>query len=681
MANKKAIPPSHTSSIKEVKKGPFHFTDRRFHVFFTFTVIIFCFAIYSNSISNGYSLDDEFVMRGDTTVQKGIKGIPALFKGRYAWDQKGSYGYRPVVKVTFALEYQFFGTSPHIGHVINILLYALVVIALFYFLRKILYEHVSDYFLFIAMALFLAHPIHSEVVDSLKNRDAMLSLLFGILCSYSFIKYFETDNIPKKIFWVITGCLAMDIGFMAKPDILLFAAIIPLVLYFFTTKNFKSGGIVLAWLLIGGVICKMIIKHILPHSDYHRTLLFFEDPLQGSHWYQRIQLGFSSLWFYLHKLVFPKDLICYYGFDEFHPSPKWTDITVLLGVIMAGMLIWYMYKKRNDRGIWLFFLLFFTGTLFAFLNIMRVGPGIVAERFVFIPSIGFVLIVTLLLFEVFKVPVTAELTKQNTGKLFVFVGVVIALYSIRVIVRNPDWKNHLTIYEHDAKLAPRSAKLQSLLAAAYIDIIKQDQTLSTEQVGNYYRLAEKAFAASVDVYPAYYTSLNNLGMIEYIYYKNMNSALDYFKKAIAADSNYTEAWFNSASSYRELKNYPMAERSFLQTIKVNPKYNMAYIYLSKLYESEGRYDDVIKLNEDAINKGNASDAVYVNLGKVYLIMGDTAKAITNFNSSLEYFNKNEQLCDWLANYYLSKKDTARADSYLRLKESAENFKNEAIKQQ
>ncbi|HTA81916.1 MAG TPA: tetratricopeptide repeat protein [Bacteroidia bacterium] len=681
MANKKAAPSSKLSAGKATPKGPFHFKGRRFNLVFTLIVIAGCFILYGNSAYNGYSLDDEFVLHGDSTVQKGVKGIPTLFKSRYAWDQKGAYGYRPVAKVTFAIEDQFFGLAPGAGHVINVIIYACIVIFLFYFLRRILYGLVSDYFLFIVIALFLTHPLHTEVVDSLKNRDAMLSFFFGLLCSYSFVRSFETQQTGKRIAWIVLGCIAIDMGALAKLDTLLFGAITPLVLYFFTTKNLKSCGLAVLYMLIGGIIGTMLKKMVLPHSDYHRTFLFFEDPLIGTHWYQRIQLGFASLWFYVSKFVFPKDLVSYYGYDAFHAFPKWTDISVICGIITAGIIAWYTYINRKERGIWLFSLLLFTGTMAAFINVVKVGPGIVAERFMFIPSIGFVLIASLLLFKVFKVSLKDELSLKSSGNLFACAAIIVCVYSVRVIIRNPDWKTHLTIYEHDAKLAPRSAKLQSLLAAAYIDEIKKNKTLSSDQIGNYYQLAEKAFLAAIDVYPGYYTSLNNLGMIEYLYYKDMNAALGYFSKALAIDSTYTEAWFNSGSAYRELKNYPMAEKCFLRTIEVNPKYDMAYIYLSKLYESEGKYDEVLKLNENAVKNGHATDAVYVSIGKVYLIMGDTVTAISNFDKALQYFSKNEKLCEWLAHYYFTKKDTAKAQYYIRMRENAVKYGEEAVKRQ
>ena len=734
MANKKAVPNPKFPSAKLPPTGPFHFKGKRFHFLFAGIVILFSFVIYGNSIPNGYSLDDEFVLHKDTIVQKGIMGIPALFKSRYAWDQKSAYGYRPVVKASFAVEYQFFGVSAHAGHAINIIIYAALVIFLFYFLRKILYKQVSDYFLFLVIGLFLAHPLHTEVVDSLKNRDTMLSFLFGFFCTYSFIKCAETDSRLKQIMWVVIGCFSFNIGYLAKPDAIIFIAITPLVLYFFTakdlrnsaiaiifliagillnwllrlamipysgvfliiamsllyyklTKNLKGPGIAVVFMFISGFLRIAIVNHILPHSDYHRTFQYFENPLLGSHWYQRFQLGFASLWFYIQKLLFPKDLVSYYGYDEFQPFPKWTDSNVILGIIVAGLIIWLaykmviaIYKKHENKNIWLFSLLLFIGTLVVFINVFKVGPGIVAERFMFLPSVGFCLLISLLLFKLFKTPLKSEISFKKFTNLFIVTGLVLVGYSCRVIARNPDWKTHLSIYEHDAKEAPRSAKLQSLLAGEYIDQIKKNHTLTTDQVSSYYELAEKAFMAAVDVYPNYSTSLNNIGMIEYMYRRDMKTALNYFNRATVADTNYSDAWYNAGSAYRELNNIPMAEKYYNKTIQINPSYDMAYIALSRLYTSEGKYDKVLELNENALKKGHATDAIYVDIGKVYLVNGDTTKAITYFDKALGYFSKNEQLCQWLASYYFSKNDSVKAGHYLQLKKDASDFTQRATKE-
>jgi protein O-mannosyl-transferase len=285
-------------------KGPFHFSGRKFNIIFILSVIGLCFMLYGNTIPNEFSLDDEFVLHNDSIVAKGIKGIPELFKTRYAWDQKGGYGYRPMVKVSFALEYELFKDSPHWGHFINILLYALVCIFLFYFFRKLLYNQLGDYFLLIALALYITHPIHTEVVASLKNRDEILVFLFGFYSCYAMLKWFEEEKTLPRVLWGLSGCFSLGFGALCKPDAIVFIPVTVLILYFFSSNGIRASIfsflLMTASFLIGN---SFMHKHVLPHSDYHRTFVYIENPLVGIHWYHKFPLAFSTIWFYISKLM------------------------------------------------------------------------------------------------------------------------------------------------------------------------------------------------------------------------------------------------------------------------------------------------------------------------------------------------------------------------------------------
>src|ERR1043165_1242183 len=77
-------------------------------------LLLGCFLLYGKSIRNNYSMDDEFVVKNNQQVQKGIKAIPEIFRTTYVIDnQKSSYEYRPMVKAAYALECQIFGVNPH----------------------------------------------------------------------------------------------------------------------------------------------------------------------------------------------------------------------------------------------------------------------------------------------------------------------------------------------------------------------------------------------------------------------------------------------------------------------------------------------------------------------------------------------------------------------------------------
>lgn len=657
--------------------APFHFTGRKFHLWLVASIVVFSFILYGNTYYNGFSLDDEFVMRGDTVVNQGLKGIPKLFKMRYGWDQKGSYGYRPVTKVSFAAEYALFKDSAAAGHLINILLYVILTLFLFYFLRKLLYDRVSDYFLFMVVALFIAHPLHTEVVSSLKNRDTLLYFLFGLYSSYAFIKCFETQKIALQIAWAASGGISLAIGSLCKPEYILFVAITTLLIVFFTQKNIRTVikycAVSLLVMLISLRITIRFVKHILPHSDYHRTMIFIEDPTKGTHWYQRFALGFSSLWFYSKKLLFPYNLSSYYGYDAFNPFPGWMDSQVIAGICVAIILCYFIYKNIGSKNLVLFSLLLFTGTMVVFINIFQVGPGIVAERFTFLPSVGFCLLTVIVLFRLYKQPMQTKLRGDKKGYLYITVSAITLIYAIRVIMRNPDWKSHFSIYYHDAQVVPRSAKLQSLLGASYIEQVQKNKGLTNQQKRDKYDSAETCYLASVNIYHGYTTSWNNLGMLQYSYYKNLDSAINDFNIALKQDSNYTEALFNLACAYHQKNEDTLAEHYFYRTIESKPTYYLAYQYLSRMYSSQKNYDKIIELNNKALNNGNISDMIYLNLGNAYINKQDTAKAVQYLEKALTYYNKNVNVCKFLYEYYLRKNDNEKANLYYSMWKQAKEY--------
>ena len=198
-------------------------------------IFLFAFILYGNSIKNNYNLDDEFVTNGNPQISKGIKAIPEIFTTLYSQRQNLSYGYRPVVKATFAIEYQLFGWNPHLSHFINVLLYGLCCLLLLRFLKRI-FANYDHRFLFIIVLLFVAHPTHTEVVNSLKNRDEILSLIFALCASIAFFKFIN----KKNIITIITGIIFFALAVLSKLSAVTFIAIIPIAAYFKNNNNTPS---------------------------------------------------------------------------------------------------------------------------------------------------------------------------------------------------------------------------------------------------------------------------------------------------------------------------------------------------------------------------------------------------------------------------------------------------------
>ena len=196
-------------------------------------IFIFAFAIYSNTIFNEYNLDDNLVTQNHKLTSKGIAAIPEIFKSYYYEDEMGyQYGYRPITHVSFALEHSLFGERASVSHAINVFLYAITCLLIFFFVRK-LKPASSYYFAVLVAILFAVHPIHTEVVASIKNRDEILSLLFGLLALIFAMSIKPKESGIKKVikWFFVLGIFCLSI--LSKNATVLFSIIIPMTYLIF----------------------------------------------------------------------------------------------------------------------------------------------------------------------------------------------------------------------------------------------------------------------------------------------------------------------------------------------------------------------------------------------------------------------------------------------------------------
>jgi len=193
------------------------------------------FLFYANGINNGYNLDDQLVSRGNPLTSEGISNIGKIFTSPYYSDANGySYGYRPIVHLSFALENSIFGESAKVGHLINVTLFAFTVFFLFKLLKNLFGEE-NLLYSFLACLLFALHPIHTEVVDSLKNRDEILALLFGVLLGIQWLKYLKNNKL-KHFLW---GFLFVLLAVMSKKSVYPVMVIYPIAFYLLFQPKWK----------------------------------------------------------------------------------------------------------------------------------------------------------------------------------------------------------------------------------------------------------------------------------------------------------------------------------------------------------------------------------------------------------------------------------------------------------
>jgi len=627
---------------------------------------VFTFILYGSSIKNEYSLDDDIAVT-DAVIKKGVKAIPELFSSPYYKARNFAFGYRPMVKVSYAIENSLFGGNPHVSHFFNLILYWIACCLLLQVLIRLMGETMVQLSALIVF-LFLLHPLHTEVVCSLKNRDILFSFIFSQFAYLCYLNYLST----KKYKFIFGGMIAIACAGLSKEDSPVYCLLIPFALFYFKeTDRADRVKIISSFLLlfvIGYIIQAMGVGAVSNHK-----IIFFENPLFSDPvFWHRIPVGFYSFAYYLRLLIIPYPLISYYGYSHI-PILPWNDWRVILSAVVTVVLLVYCITLFRKKGLLLFGILCFALYISIYLNVGTPVTGIIAERHAFNASIGFCIVTAVLLFNRFKVTVfSSEPLRLNfflTKGWFTYILVALTLvYSVMVVSRNPDWKDLYTLTGHDINNAPNSVQLQNLYAGC-CQVRSRNPVIAPDARNELINQALLHYRKSIELYPNQANVLNNIGTILAGDFSNPKEANFYFLKAVEMDSSVAEYFFNAGLSYESIRDSSNAGRYFKNALRVDSAYVNAYNVLTELYINTGQFGYAVALSKIRIRKGVDPANAYLAIGNICLLKGDTVNALSNYEQCLLIDHTNSALSRKLANYYSSKGMNNKADIYRRMADS------------
>jgi len=557
-------------------------------------IILLCFIFYGNTLNNGFSLDDHFVIKDNTKVQQGIKGIPAIFTSHYIQTETQNFGYRPITLSSFAIEYEFFGETPSVSHCINVILYILTCLLLFYILSH-LFRDYHWLLPILTIGFFLIHPIHSEVVNNIKSRDELLSFLFVLLALWFSIRYARN----KGSWNMLISLLFLLISFMAKLSSLTFLAIIPLTLYFFEKISFKKLGFITLGLAIVFVSFNFATSQFLESET--REFLFIENPLfsSNSNFFSRIPIAFYTVVYYLKLILYPYPLLFYYGYNHV-PIVGWDSLWAWVSILILFPLSVFTLLKLHSKQIWVFGLAYFFVTISMYANLVQPVVGIIAERFAYIPSLG---ICILLAYGILKVFRLLKANSRPSKKQYIFALSSLFLLTLvsvpYVIHRNTHWKSIYSLVKNDIQYLKNSAKAHEFLGDYYM--LKKTKETNPALRKQFIDQALKSYNNTIDIYPKNGMALNNLGVLNQEL-GNLNKAIPYYLKAHELGINNANSYFNLAMAYYQNKDYQKAISSFEKSIATDSKYIISYDQLMRVHFDNRDLDSAIDVNIRALKE-------------------------------------------------------------------------------
>jgi tetratricopeptide (TPR) repeat protein len=636
-------------------------------------IFLFATGIYFNTLWNQYAIDDALVLTENKFTQQGFGGIKDLmthdafvgFFGEKGNELVSGGRYRPLSMVTLAIEVGLFGMNPKISHGINILLFSLTCLLLYYLLSYLIpgnkgtpaYMSVA----FIATMLFAGHPIHTEVVANIKGRDEIMGLLFSLLALFAALRYVKTQNIVHLI-W---GGFVFFLALLSKENAITFVAIIPLTYYFFTQTKPKD------YLVTIGIYIIPIIVFLLMRSAYTKSGLAAESmeilnnpfaylPKGMDGFIQRYATVIMTFILYFKLLIFPHPLTHDYYFNQIPFVGIGNPIFLLSLLVNVGLLI-YAIMRLHKKEIASYAILFYFVTFSIVSNLAFTVGILMNERFVYMCSIGFCLLMAYLLVKAkdrYKLPVRAVM-----GILLV----VLLLYSVKTISRNRVWVDNLTLFIVDAKTSTNSARVNmaaggdlTKLTNENFDTLRPngrlqyvtdlldmhvnvavipDSTLKNE----FLRRAIDYLTRTVSIYPTHSSAWLLLGNASYKLHKDPKEALaDYEKAADYETGGSYDIWYNIGCVQLENGMPAPAKDNFIKALKLKPDKIDATLNLGVAYMKLNMTDSSLYWFKKSLEINPHDALAYYKMGTLYgQQLNDLDMAIKCISKAIEY-NPNDK---------------------------------------
>ncbi|HMG16206.1 MAG TPA: glycosyltransferase family 39 protein, partial [Saprospiraceae bacterium] len=423
--------------------------------------IVFAFGLilYANTLGYSFTQDDAIVIQENMFTQQGIKGIPGIleydtfygfFKDPTKLKLVSGGRYRPFTLVVFATLHQLFNDTPFVYHFISILLFAFTCMVLYNVLLLLLKTRFSDlqagFIAFSASLLFAAHPIHTEVVANIKGLDETFSLLGSLAALWFCIKAKESNKL--KYAWM--GAVCFFIGLLSKENAITYLAVIPLALWYFYSEK---GVVRFTMPYLVAVISFLLLRTAVIGVDFGGAPLeLMNNPylkVVGNEYVpfspsEKLATIFYTLGLYIKLLIFPQPLT-----HDYYPRHigimSFGDVGVLLSFLGYILLAIIAFKGLKTRTLVSFSIFYFLITLSIVSNLFFPIGTNMSERFMFMPSIGFCLLLAYGL-NLLANKTSSQMNQSLYQKGIMIAGIILLAYSYKSFSRNTVWKDNYTLF-------------------------------------------------------------------------------------------------------------------------------------------------------------------------------------------------------------------------------------------
>jgi tetratricopeptide (TPR) repeat protein len=291
--------------------------------------------------------------------------------------------------------------------------------------------------------------------------------------------------------------------------------------------------------------------------------------------------------------------------------------------------LWYLKRSISiSFGIALFII-----SILPFSNLFLLVPGVIGDRFLLVPSLGWCIVVVTLLFKIAKVNTyTTSLKLMQMPKgLKYSLTFILVVYSIITYARTFQWKDDLTLFRHDIGYVDKSAQAHNLLALHLMQHSETEPNAATNT--EIIKEALFHFQKATEIYPRFFNATYDLARV-YSALNMPDSSIEAFKRTLAIDTSFSDVYLNIANLFFKQNKYPEAIPYFKHMIEVRPNDYISYDNLSFIYFNLNEFDKALEINRQASGQAPRNPYPLINIGRTFVSMNQRDSAIVYFNKAL-----------------------------------------------
>jgi tetratricopeptide (TPR) repeat protein len=503
------------------------------------------------------------------------------------------------------LLYQIAGAVPFSFHLANIVLNVLVVLLVFAILRRLSGERVG----LIAAGLFALHPIHTESVAWIA---AVTDLELSVFYLLTFLLYLRLSEPGKGYGWRAAMCGCFALALLSKEQAMTLPVLVTLFEHFYredrATTSFRQKlsrygplwAMAALYLVVRGALLGGVA------SVVSRPALS---------WYEVVLSAVSLTGGYLWKLIWPAHLSAYY---VFHKSGHLTDARVLLGLAglaLCGIAFVALWRRAHVLSFAFVFLFLPLGPT---LNARWMPASVFAERYLYLPSIGFCWLLAWAAVKLWNADAPAFVRPLSRAVPLLLVAIVLP-YAVATVARNRDWRSGDALYVRTLEQGD-SSLIRTNLAAIYFnngDLVD----------------AEHEWLEALAAGPTNAFALDNLSLLRRRQHRYIES-LDYSWRALRARPSYMMGHLNLAETLVEMDRTAEAEWQYRIATAISPLSTRAHnTYGEFLFDSERLEDARIEFERSLAV--DPTTQAYDRLGDIYQVFRDRTRSEQAFRHALD----------------------------------------------